>query len=92
VTLLRVGPHNIIAQETTDALRQKSRVFLSHRMADADVTWEIAEYFEFLGLHYYFDEKDEVLNDLLACGHSNDVALVESIDRGLLIRPICWPS
>jgi hypothetical protein len=76
-------PHNIIGQEITDALRQTSRVFLSHRMADADVTREIAEYFEFLGLHYYFDEKDEVLRELVACGHSDDVAVVESIDRGL---------
>jgi hypothetical protein len=52
-------------------------------MADSDVSREIAEYFEFLGLNYYFDEKDEVLKELGACGHSDDVALVESIDRGL---------
>lgn len=78
-----MGPHNIIGQEISDALRQSSRVFLSHRLADSDVTREIAEYFEFLGLNHYFDEKDEVLKELVACGHSNDVALVESIDRGL---------
>jgi hypothetical protein len=52
-------------------------------MADSQVARDVAEYFEFLGLNYYFDEKDEVLKELVACGHANDVALVESIDRGL---------
>ena len=75
--------HNILGRELTDAVTQTNRVFLSHRMADTDVTREIAEYFEFHELHYYFDENDEVLKNLVACGHSNDMALVESIDRGI---------
>jgi hypothetical protein len=76
-------PHNIKGQEITGAFRQTTGIFVSHRMADAHVAREIAEYFEFLGLYYYFDENDEVLKELVACGHANEVALVESIDRGL---------
>lgn len=87
-----MGSHNIMGQQMTDALRQTHRVFLSHRMADTDVTREIADYFEFLGLHYYFDEKDEVLKELVACGHTNDVALVESIDRNSPTPAISWRS
>jgi|GEM_PF-4100191 len=75
--------HNIFGRSTTDEIQRHRRVFISHRMADKVVARNIARYFEFLGLHYYFDEQDTVLQQMLKEGHSDDRALVESIDVGL---------
>ena len=75
--------HNIFGRSITGELQKHKRAFISHRMADKVVARRVAEYFEFLGLHYYFDEQDAVLQQMLKEGHSDDRALVESIDAGL---------
>ena len=77
------GSHNIFGEPLTEPVRKHRRVFISHRRFDTAVARKIAGYFDFLGLHYYLDEEDEVLQQTLARGHSTDRALVESIDQGL---------
>jgi TIR domain len=76
-------PHNIFGQPLTEDLKQHVRVFISHRLADKPVARSLARYFEFLELHYYLDEEDEVLQRVINEGLSGDRALVESIDAGV---------
>jgi len=76
-------PHNIFGRPfAADMMRQK-RVFISHRVLDKPVARSLARYFEFLELHYYLDEEDEVLQRVINESHSNDRAIVESIDAGV---------
>jgi hypothetical protein len=56
-----LGDHNVFGQPLTEEVRKHKRIFISHRQYDKAVALEIARYFEFLGLHYYLDEEDEVL-------------------------------
>jgi hypothetical protein len=74
--------HNVIGTDIT-ATTDRSCVFISHRRADKPIARQLAQYFDFLGLLYYFDEQDIVLNRMLAEGHSSDRALVETIEAGL---------
>jgi hypothetical protein len=56
-----LGDHNVFGQPLTEEVRKHKRIFISHRQYDKAVALEIARYFEFLELHYYLDEEDEVL-------------------------------
>lgn len=76
-------PHNILGRALTEDLRQHPRVFISHRFPDKATARALARYFEFLELHYYLDEEDDVLQRVVDEGHSNDRGLVESIDAGI---------
>jgi hypothetical protein len=80
---MSTNDHNVFGQPITEALSEKNRVFISHRMTDKEVAQEVAQYFEFLGLYYLFDEEDAVLRQVLSEGHSGDRAIVEAIDDGL---------
>ena len=75
--------YNICSHEITPDIIEHSRVFISHRLTDKPFAREIARYFEFLGVYHYFDEKDLTLQKAIQEGHSNDRAIVESIDEGL---------
>ncbi|MDQ3798592.1 MAG: toll/interleukin-1 receptor domain-containing protein [Acidobacteriota bacterium] len=75
--------HNVFGRTIDESLRERVRVFISHRAADKEYARAIANYFENIGLHYYFDEQDEVLLEATRNGHSEDSAIVEAIDRGL---------
>lgn len=75
--------HNIVGRCIDDSLRKKSRVFISHRAADKQYATAVAAYFESIGLHYYFDEQDEVLAESVRRGHNTDQAIVDAIDDGL---------
>ncbi|HEX2076349.1 MAG TPA: toll/interleukin-1 receptor domain-containing protein [Longimicrobium sp.] len=78
-----MGGHNVFGRPIDQPLQEKSRIFISHRLADKLYARAIAEYFESIGLHYYFDEQDEVLQRAAQEGHSQDVAIVQAIDDGL---------
>lgn len=78
-----MAEHNVFGKPIAGELANKSRVFISHRLADKPVARGVARYFEFLGLHYYFDEEDAVLQKAVKEGHSDARAIVESIDDGL---------
>ena len=78
-----MGPHNIFEKQTTDEIQKRNRVFISHRQSDKDVARNLAKYFEFIGLYYYFDEEDKILIEMKNKGMADDEALVESIDEGL---------
>lgn len=80
---MSTSPHNLFGVQLTPAHEQQPRVFLSHRRPDKDIAREIAAYFEQLGLYYYFDEQDVVLERMLACGHTEARAIVEAIEEGL---------
>lgn len=75
--------HNIFGRAIDDSLQEKVRVFISHRATDKEYAKAIATYFESVGLHYYFDEQDELLLKATRDGHSEDSAIVEAIDCGL---------
>jgi hypothetical protein len=75
--------HNVLHLGLDDSLTEKKRVFISHRLTDKPYARAIAEYFEMIGLHYYFDENDQVLKDVVASGKNNDSAIVAAIDHGL---------
>jgi hypothetical protein len=75
--------HNVFARPIDESLQNKPRVFISHRNADKEYARAVASYFETIGLHYYFDEEDEVLASALRVGNSKDAAIVEAIDHGL---------
>jgi hypothetical protein len=64
-------------------LAKEPRIFISHRAADKPYARRIADYFENIGLHYYFDERDEVLQAAVATGGSGAAAIVAAIDHGL---------
>jgi len=76
-------PHNLFDQQITEEIKKRDRVFISHRQADKAIALIVAHYFEFIGLFYYLDEKDQVLIEMKSKGMSDDKALVESIDRGI---------
>lgn len=80
---MSTSPHNVFGVPLTPTHERQPRVFLSHRRPDKDIAREIATYFEQLGLYYYFDEQDVVLERMLTCGHTEAAAIVEAIDDGL---------
>ena len=78
-----MGDYNIFHREIDGALSAKPRIFISHRLGDKNFATAVASYFERIGLHYYFDEQDELLNEAVQGGHNDDLALVHAIERGL---------
>jgi TIR domain len=78
-----MGPHNVFATGVTVEAQRHNRVFLSHRSADKEVVRGVALYFESLGLYYYLDEQDAVLQQAAAQGAPGAQAVVTSIDNGL---------
>ena len=78
-----MSAHNVYRREMTPELEEKPRVFLSHRQADKEAARLLAHYFEFLALHYYFDEADEVLQQAASAAEPDVQGIVDSIEAGL---------
>jgi hypothetical protein len=79
----QMNSHNVFLHGIDEAVAKKSRVFISHRLTDKLYAWATAQYFETIGLYYYFDENDQVLQDVVRAGKDGDAAIVAAIDHGL---------
>lgn len=78
-----MGAHNIFRRAMNGELGEKPRVFISRRQSDKETARLLASYFEFLALHYYFDEEDAVLQQAANAAHPDVQGIVDSIEAGL---------
>jgi len=70
-------PHDVPLGERPE------RVFLSHRNADKPLANAVAQLFDDLGVHYWYDRDDEDTARAAALGLMGDQELVFAIDRGV---------
>lgn len=83
--LMQGRSYNTYTNKDVTPLQYRSvqTVFISHRSLDKPVAAAIAQLFEGIGVHYWFDRDDEDTQSASALGLQGDQALVRAIDRGI---------